>query len=315
MSSVARLSLILVAGFVSGAAITHRACAQDSGFVAWPRELVSRAPAVADGMTREFGQAPRMIAFGGRDSMNILFWNPTVWQDAMDSRVLPEKSLPMVRAAMKDVAAYVWTTFARDAGVQSIRVAFVRVVHDKKYLAPTHEQPAQEVSGMFSRQMLETGQLPMVAIAQREGGALDERTQKMIDSLKAARSRHAALSDAIERDIGELTNEISVKGRDTLEVVFWNPRLWWKDDFSRSLPEESLPVVRQAAKRTAQGVWERYGREAGMNVVRIRFERMYSEPVKGVRVMKPAQVVTSQFTRQQLETGQLDPVQLAIIQK
>jgi hypothetical protein len=44
-------------------------------------------------------------------------------------------------------------------------------------------------------------------------------------------------------------------------------------------------------------------------------ERMYSEPVNGVRVMKPAQVVTSQFTRQQLETGQLDPVQLTIIQK
>jgi hypothetical protein len=256
-----------------------------------------------------------MIAFGGRDSMDILFWNPTVWQDDMDSRVLPDKSLPMIREAMKDVAAYVWTTFARDAGVQSIRVAFVRVVHDKKYLAPTHEQPAQEVSGLFSRQMLETGELPMVAIAQREGGALDERMQKRIDSLRAAHFRHAALSDAIERDIGELTNEISVKGRDTIEVVFFNPRLWRKDEFSPSLPPESLPVVSQTAKRTAKEVWERYGRDAGMNVVRIRFERMYSEPVNGVRVMKPAQVVTGQFTRQQLETGQLDPVQLAIGQK
>ena len=106
-----------------------------------------------------------------------------------------------------------------------------------------------------------------------------------------------------------------MKGRDTIEVVFWNPRLWWKGEFSRSLPEESLPVVRQAAKRTAQEVWERYGRNAGMNVVRIRFDRMYSEPVNGVRVMKPAQVVTGQFTRQQLERGQLDPVQLTIIQK
>lgn len=315
MSSVARLSLILAAGFASGTAIPQRAGAQESGFVAWPRELASRAPALADGMTREFGQPPRMIAFGGRDTIKILFWNPTVWQGDMDSRVFPDKSLPMVRQAMKDVAVYVWTTFARDAGVQSIRVAFVRVVHDKKYISPTHQQPAQEVSGVFSREMLETGQLPMVAIVQREGGAWDEPMQKRIDSLKAARSTHAALSHAIERDIGELANEISVKGRDTIEVVFWNPGLWWQYEFSRSLPEESLPVVRQTAKQTALEVWERYGRNAGMNVVRIRFDRMYSEPVNGVRVMKPAQVVTGQFTPQQLETGQLEPVQLTIIQK
>ena len=107
MSSVARLALILAAGFASGAAIPHRACAQESGFVDWPRELASRAPALADGMTREFGQAPRTITFGGRDTMEILFWNPTVFQDDMDSRVFPDKALPMVRGAMKDVAAYV----------------------------------------------------------------------------------------------------------------------------------------------------------------------------------------------------------------
>ena len=107
MSSVARLALILAAGFASGAAIPHRACAQESGFVGWPRELASRAPALADGMTREFGQAPRTITFGGRDTMEILFWNPTVFQDDMDSRVFPDKALPMVRGAMKDVAAYV----------------------------------------------------------------------------------------------------------------------------------------------------------------------------------------------------------------
>jgi hypothetical protein len=42
---------------------------------------------------------------------------------------------------------------------------------------------------------------------------------------------------------------------------------------------------------------------------------MYSEVVKGGRLMKPAQVVTGQFTRQQLETGQLEPVKLTIAQK
>jgi hypothetical protein len=316
------MALIVAAGFANGAATPHRAFAQESGFVAWPPELASRAPALADGMTREFGQAPRMIAFGGRDTIKIVFWNPKVWQDDMDSRVFPDKSLPMVREAMKDVAAYVWTTFGRDAGVQLIRVAFVRVVHDRKYIEPTHELPAQELSGLFSRQMLETAQLPVVAIVQREGGAWDGQTQKTIDSWRAAAQGNvpgeggsAALNDAIERAIGQRPHDINVKGRDTIEVVFWNPRLWWKDELSPSLPEETLPVVRQMAKRTGEELWKRYGRDGGINVIRIRFDRMYSEVVKGVRLMKPAQVVTGQFTRQQLETGQLEPVQLMIVQK
>jgi len=146
------------------AAIPARAVAQDTGFVAWPRELASRAPALADGIAREFGQRPRKIAFGGRDTLYLLFWNPKIWRDDMDSKVLPDKSVPMVRAAMKDVAAYVWTAFGHDAGVQLIQVTFVRVVHDRKYTAPTHEQPAQELSGDFSRQMLETGQLEPVRL-------------------------------------------------------------------------------------------------------------------------------------------------------
>lgn len=316
------MALIVAAGFANGAATPHRAFAQESGFVAWPPELASRAPALADGMTREFGQAPRMIAFGGRDTIKILFWNPKVWQDDMDSRVFPDKSVPMMTEAMKDVAGYVWTTFGRDAGVQLIRVAFVRVVHDKKYTGPTHEGPAQELFGLFSREMLETGQPPLVAMVQREAGAWDERTQKQFDSWRVAAEGNVpgeggsvALNDAIERAIGQRPHDINLKGRDTMEVVFWNPSVWWNDEFSRSLPEETLPVVRQMAKRTGEELWKRYGRDGGINVIRIRFERMYSERVNGVRMMKPAQVVTGQFTRQQLETGQLEPVQLTIIQK
>ena len=125
----------------------------------------------------------------------------------------------------------------------------------------------------------------------------------------------AALSDAIERAIGQRPHDINVKGRDTIEVGFWNPRLWWNDELSPSLPAETLPVVRQMAKRTGEVLWKQYGRDGGINVIRIRFERMYSQPVNGVRVMNPEQVVTGQFTRQQLETGQLEPVQLTIIQK
>lgn len=322
MGSAGTMALIVAAGFANGAATPHRAVAQESGFVAWPPELASRAPALADGMTRRFDEAPRMIAFGGRDTIKILYWNPKVWRDDMYSKALPDKSVPMVREVMRDVAAYVWTTFGRDAGVQHIRVAFVRVVHERKYIAPTPARPAQELSGDFSRQMLETGELPIVGIVQLEGGAWDEETQKQIDSWRATREGNvpgeggsAALSDAIERALGERPHDINLKGRDTIEVAFWNPRVWWKDQLSQSLPEQTLPVVRHMAKRTGEELWKRYGRDGGINVIRIRFDRMYSEVVNGGRVMKPAQVVTGQFTRQQLETGQLEPVQLTIIQK
>jgi len=322
MGSVAKMALIVAAGFVNGAATPHRASAQESGFVPLPSAMGSRALVLANGMARQFGEAPRTIAFGGRDTIKIVFWNPKIWQDDMDSKVLPEKSVPLIREAMRDVAAYVWTTFGRDAGVQFIRVAFVRVVHDRKHVEPTHEVAAQELSGLFSRQMLETGQLPMVGIVQREGGAWDEQTQKRFDSWRAATQGNlpgeggsAALSDAIERAIGQRPHDINLKGQDTIEVVFWNPSVWWKDEFSPSVPEETLPVVRQMAKRTGEELWTRYGRDGGMKVIRIRFERMHTEVVNGVRVMKPAQVVTGQFTRQQLETGQLEPVQLTITEK
>ena len=53
MGSVGKMALIVAAGFANGAAIPHRASAQESGFVAWPPELASRAPALADGMTRD----------------------------------------------------------------------------------------------------------------------------------------------------------------------------------------------------------------------------------------------------------------------
>lgn len=186
-SHTGTLRSILASVVFSGAAIPAHAAAQDTGFVAWPRQLASRAPALADGIAREFGERPRMIRFGGRDTIQIQFWNPKIWQDDMESTVLPEKSMPIIREASKNVAAYVWITFGRDAAISFIRVAFVRVVHDSKYLKPKHEVPAQEVYALFSRQMLETGQLPMLATALREGGAWAPDFQKWIDSIRKKR--------------------------------------------------------------------------------------------------------------------------------
>ena len=95
MRPVARIALILTAGFTGVAATTQRAAAQDSGFVAWPRELASRAPALADGIAREFGQRPSTIAFAARDTLRIVFWNPQVWQDDMYSKPVLSACRPM----------------------------------------------------------------------------------------------------------------------------------------------------------------------------------------------------------------------------
>src|SRR5581483_375396 len=124
--------LILAAAFVTGAATAKRATAQDSGFVGWPREFASRAPGLADGIAREFGERPRMIRFAVRDTIKILLWSPKIWRAYMESKVLPEQSIPIVQKMARDVAAYVWTTFGRDAGVNVIQLAFMRVVHDHK---------------------------------------------------------------------------------------------------------------------------------------------------------------------------------------
>src|SRR5690348_5756513 len=321
MGSVARVALLLAAGFLGVAATSHRAFAQDAGFLSWPHALAPRAPALADGITREFGERPRMIAFGGRDSLKIFFWNPKIWQGDMDSQVFPEKSVPVIREAMKDVAAYAWTTFGRDAGVQSVLVVFMRVIHDRKYADPTHELPAQEVYGLFSRQMLETGQLPAAAIAQREGGRLDERTQKWLDSLRwgpeEGRSTRDSIRAGIQRDIGQPAVEVESKRKDTVDVVVSNPTFWRKDDTLKALPEASLPAVREAAKRGAESVWARYDRAAWIKVIRITFRRDWQERVApGVMRQQPAQEVTAQFRRRELEAGLvLEKVQLTIVQR
>ena len=317
MKSLTGSALLLGASLISSAAIPLHA--QDSGFVAWPRELASRAPALADGIAREFGQRPRTIAFAGRDTIRIVFWNPRIWQDDMDSKVLPQKSLPLISAATTNVAAYVWKAIGREAGVSLIDVQFVRVVHDAKYLRPTHEVPAEVVSGPMSRQMIESGQEPMLGILLREGGAWDETIQQRLDSLEwgpeKGRSERAALAAAIQREIGQPAVDVTMKGVDTMDVVVSNPTFWWKDDTLKALPEASLPVVRQAAKRAAEYIWERRGRDARLEVIRLTFRREWRQLVGNVMLQRPAQDITIPFARQQLETGALDAARLTIVQR
>jgi hypothetical protein len=324
---------ILVAVVLGGTATPNRAFAQDSGFVAWPRELASRAPALADDIARKFGERPRMIAFGGRDTMQILFWNPEIWRGDMDSKVLPEKSVPILREGSKDIAAYVWTTFGRDAGVNVIRVAFMRFVHDSPYLRREHVAPAQEVSAMFSRQMLETGQLPMMAVGLREAGAWSPQFQKWLDSVgkgrqmkttehdsfvrgpKALAPRGFALLDSIEKDFGQRPKEFAFTAKDTIDVTFWSPSFWRDDMQSKEFPQASLPLVRQAAERVGGYLWKSYARDAGVDVIRVTFVRMRRVSSASLTSDIPAQELVGQLTRKQLETGPPQLVSLTMTER
>jgi hypothetical protein len=319
MRTVTNWASIIAAGMIGGAAAPHRVTAQDSGFVAWPRELASRAPGLADGIAREFGQRPSTIAFGGRDTMRIVFWNPRIWQDDMESKVLPQKTLPLIAAAVTDVAAYVWQAIARDAGVSVIDVDFVRVVHDAQYVLPGHEVPAQVVSGLVTREMIETGRRAAVSVVQREAGAWDDKAQKEIDSLRwgpeTQRATRAALETTVQRALHEIGVYVTLNGADTIDVEVSNPVFWRMGDTVKALPMATLPMVREAAKRSAETVWERHGRNAGTKVIRVTFHREWRELKGRVAMQRAAQDVRVLFTRRQMAAGLLEPVQLTIVER
>lgn len=318
------LSLFLAAtmGITAGVTIAH-AHESDPVFLGWPRELASRGPALADGIRRAGDESPDTIAFRGRDTLEVVFMNPTVWRNDMESKAFPMATVPVVEGKAKRVAMYVWSSFGRAAGIGVLKVTYVRmrVQHD---LSLTPYVPTHLASGQFSREQLETGDPKfMLAIVLREGGTWEGTAVARnhagehlpltpgtvgSDALAVARG---VLQEAIQHDVGDV-NTVTVIAPDTVDVHVPIPRFWWKDDTLKALPEESLPVARQTAKHAAEYIWEHHARAAGINVIRIRFRRDWKHLENGAMRQRPAQEVTAQFTRQQFETGQLEPVQLSI---
>lgn len=328
------LELLLAVGIVSGVATPERARAQSAIFVGWPAELASRAPALADSIARDFGERPRSISFGGRDTIHVLIWNPAFWHDDMKSRVFPMNSVPDAREAALHVAEVVWKMVGRDAKLSMVRVEFMRVIREATQADPTpREIPAQEVSGNLTPWMLEAREEPMLGISQREGGMLGETARSAAPNAEPLTSRRrftatpvgrsgadefaigrAALADSIRRELGEYTTEVRVKGRDTIDALVWNPGFLNKGDTVKDLPAESLPAIREEATRYARYIRDHHAR-AGINVIRITFRRDWRERVGRVMLQHPAQDVSAQFTREQLETGKPETVELTIVQR
>jgi hypothetical protein len=152
---------------ISGEVATaERGVAQQSGtakptaadheeFVGWPRELAPRAPVLADAIQRAFRNRPYVMTFAGRDTMDITFSDPSFWRNDVRPE-FPRNSMPVVSKAARQLAWFVLSGFGRAAGINVVRVTFIRV-REENQLGVTHKVPAQEVSILYSRAMFEPG--------------------------------------------------------------------------------------------------------------------------------------------------------------
>jgi hypothetical protein len=137
-------------------------------FVRGPRELAPQGQALIDSIERHFGERPHELEFAGTDTIAITFWNPGFWRDDMQSKEFPQASLPLARTAAEHVGAFVWSAYGRNAGIDIIRVTFVRMRREGTANL-TRDVPVQEVTGQFIRKQLVTGppQLVSLTLTQR----------------------------------------------------------------------------------------------------------------------------------------------------
>jgi hypothetical protein len=147
----------------SGGATTERATPPQDAFVRGPRALLPRGLALVDSIEHDFGERPRELAFTGKDTIDVTFWNPAFWRTDMVSKEFPQASLPLVRKAAEHVGGFVWTTYGRDAGIDVIRVTFVRMRRVNTAVM-TSDVPAQEVTGQLTRKQLESGSPQLVSL-------------------------------------------------------------------------------------------------------------------------------------------------------
>jgi hypothetical protein len=329
----ANASVVASAAATPPRPVTHSIIVtQRTDFVRWPRELASRAPALADGIERDFGERPRTMTFTGRDLIEVSFWNPRFWANEMQSKEFPQESLPLVRKAANRVAGYVWTTFGHDAGINFIRIAFTRV-RKENVVGFTKDVPAQEAFATFTRSMLEPGppDVKAIGVSQRDDAPIPAHPTT-IDSAgataaheippdgvvrgpRALADRGLALLDTIGRDFGQRPHELSFTGKDTIDVTFWNPTFWPKHVPPEEFQKALLPLARKAAEQVGGVVWTNYGRDAGINVIRVTFVRMRKESSAHVTRDVPAEELTGLLARKPLENGPPRLVSVSVIQR
>lgn len=174
-----RMAFSLLAAIVGvGCSMAERAAPSNEGtvtvrdcaFVNWPRDLASRGPALADAIEHDFGERPREIQFFARDTMEIYFLSPSFWRNDVISKEMPKETIPLVEEAGKHVAAFVWTHFARDNGINGFRITFIRM-RQENHLGLTRMVGAQVAFEFYNRHMFDPGtnETTMLAIRNLDG--------------------------------------------------------------------------------------------------------------------------------------------------
>ena len=132
-------------------------------FVRGPPVLHPRGWALGDSIEREFGERPHEIDFTSKDTLDVTFWNPTFWRSDMHSKEFLQASMPVASQTAARVAGYLWSRYARDAGVNVIRITFVRTRRVNTGNV-TSDVPVQKLTAQLTRKQLETGTPQLVSL-------------------------------------------------------------------------------------------------------------------------------------------------------
>jgi len=152
----------------SAGARTQPASPPQDAVVRGPRALADRGLALVEVIGRDFGQRPRELSFTATDTIDLTFWNPAFWRKHVEPKEFQQALLPLARKAAEQVGAVVWTNYGRDAGVNVIRITFIRMRKESSALL-TRDVPDEQLVGVLERQQLETGppKLMRVTMTQR----------------------------------------------------------------------------------------------------------------------------------------------------
>jgi hypothetical protein len=147
----------------SAGARTQPASPPQDAVVRGPRALADRGLALVEVIARDFGQRPRELSFTTQDTIDLTFWNPAFWRKRVPPAEFQQVLLPLARKAAEDVSAVVWTNYGRDAGINVIRVTFVRMRKESSALV-TRDVPDEELTAVLERKELETGPPKLVSV-------------------------------------------------------------------------------------------------------------------------------------------------------
>ena len=120
-------------------------------------------------------------------------------------------------------------------------------------------------------------------------------------------SQAAVIAARIEQHVGERPRVMLFTKRDsTMEVFFWNPRLWHDDTLSSVFPMQSVPLVKKFADDVAAFVWANFGQDGWINAIHVSFMRVRTEKQPAGTRELPAQEAAVHYSRRYLHDNRAE---------